>query len=217
MIISLKHNYIYVRTRKTGSSTIEWWLRQHLGPDDIVVKSSLECLWPVLRPGADVPDASGLITHVAAAQVMPLIREDLWNSAFKFTSERHPYEKAVSFAYFRLDQMKKSGKHERLEREAQDFESFLDRVVRGGLYTSFSHYSVDGKPVVDDFIRLESLVPDLQRIAARIGIPAPEELPRKRGKSRTDQRPATEILTQEQKEIVWDFCRPEFELLGYQR
>lgn len=217
MIISLRHNYVYVRTRKTGSSTIEWWLRQHLGPDDIVVKSSLDCLRPVLRPGADVPDADGLITHVSVSQVMPLIREDLWRAAFKFTSERHPYEKAVSFAYFRLDQMKKAGKHDKIERKAGDFDAYLDRVIKGGQYTSFSHYSVDGKPVVDDFIRLESLLPDLRRIASRIGVPLPEELPRKRGKSRTDQRPAKEILTQEQKDVVWSFCRPEFELLGYER
>lgn len=228
MIISLKHNYIYIRTRKTGSTTIEWLLRQHLGPEDIIVQSSLECLKPVLRPGAVIPDAADLkqhhehrqaavITHVAASEVIPLIRDDIWNAALKFTSERHPYEKAVSFAFYRLDRIKRAGKNEKTEEITRNFDKHLDRTVKAGQYTSFRYYSVDGKPVVDDVIKLESLKEDLQRIGARIGLAVPDELPRRRGKSRTDKRPAREILTAAQRDIVYEHCRPEFEFLGYER
>jgi hypothetical protein len=149
---------------------------------------------------------------------MPLVREDIWNGAFKFTSERHPYEKAVSYAYYRLDQMKNYADQSMADRTSADFAKYLDDVVRNGKYASFKYYSIDGRPVVDDFIKLESLRADLARIGARIGIPIPDELPRRRrGKSRPDMRPAREILSDEQKQIVWEHCRPEFELLGYER
>lgn len=217
MIISLKHNYIYVRTRKTGSSTIEWWLRQHLGPEDIVVKSSLDCLRPVTRPDVVIPEAAGLITHVSAAQVMPLVREDLWTSAYRFTSERHPYEKALSFAHYRLERLKKAGHEDKLEEKSQDFDKHLNRVVRSGKYASYPYYSLDGKPLVEDFIKLESFQQDLERVSERIGVPLPQELPRKRGNARADRRPAREVLTAEQQTTVYEHCKPEFDLLGYER
>lgn len=217
MIISLKHGYIYVRTRKTGSSTIEWLLKQHLGPDDIVVRESLECLRPLLKPGVEIPAADGLITHVPVSQVLPLVREDIWNSTFKFTSERHPYEKALSYAHYRLDRLRRAGQHDAAEHKMREFDDHLKRVVRGGNYASFRYYSVDGTPVVNDVIKLESFQSDLKRICDRFGIPVPEEMPRRRGKSRTDRRPAREVLSQEQRDIVYDFCRPEFEFLGYER
>jgi len=217
MILSLRHNYIYIRTKKTGSSTIEWLLTQNLGPEDIVVGKDLHCLGPLLKPGVRVPKLRVPPTHVAADQIKPLLRDDFWNGAFKFTSERHPYEKAVSLAYWRLERMGKTGRHKQQDKVSSNFGEYLDELVRSGKYSTFRYYSIDGEPAVDDFIRLESLKTDLERIAHRIGITIPDELPRKRGESRVDRRPAKEILSAEQKDIVWENCRREFEILGYER
>jgi hypothetical protein len=216
MIISLKHNYIYMRTRKTGSSSIESILRKNLGPDDIVVKESLETLEPILRPGAVIPDADGLITHVPVSEVKPLIREDLWDRMFKFTSERHPYEKVLSFAHYRLRQRGEL-KSELALAKFGGFAGFLDTIVNRGQYASFRYYSIDGKSVADDYIRLETMQEDMHRIGARIGVPMPEEMPHKRETERNDDRPAREILTDAQKQIVYEHCRHEFDVLGYER
>jgi hypothetical protein len=216
MIVSLKYRYIYIRPRKTGSSTIESILRGSLGPDDIVVHESFRTLLPVLKPGAELPPDKGLVTHTPASRIRPLIRDDIWDQFFKFTSERHPYEKALSFARHRL---RGRTTHDRWKdnRPAGDFAAFLDEVVRGGKYSTFRYYAIDGRPVVDDFIRLESLGDDIRRILARIGAPAPEKIPHKRKSEIDDGRPAREILTQEQRDIVFEHCRAEFELLGYER
>jgi hypothetical protein len=217
MIISLKHNYIYIRTRKTGSSTIESILRDNLGPDDIVVKETLETLEPILRPGASLPEVDeGLITHVSIATVKPLIREDVWDRSFIFTSERHPYDKALSFTNYRLEQMGDI-KRERKLSNAGGFEGFLDKTVRRGNYASFGYYSIDGKSVAHDYIKLETMRDDMHRIGARIGVPMPDEMPHKRETDRVEHRPAREVLSAEQKDIVYEFCKPEFELLGYER
>jgi hypothetical protein len=48
-----------------------------------------------------------------------------------------------------------------------------------------------------------------------LGIETPKELPRKKASYKLDDRPAAEILSDEQKSIVRDTCREEFELLGY--
>ena len=71
--------------------------------------------------------------------------------------------------------------------------------------------------VAEDYIRLETLHEDMHRIGARIGVPMPEEMPHKRETEREDNRPAREILTAEQKQAVYEHCRHEFDVLGYER
>jgi len=216
MILSLQHNYIYIRTKKTGSTTIEDVLSKALGRDDIVVGRQFRVLKPLLKPGANIPERrEGALapTHVAIDQIAPLLRRDFWDGAFKFTSERHPYEKAVSLAYMGWSK----GGDRRRKRANGDFGEYLDVVVQKGKYAGFPLYSIGGQSVVDDFIRLETLATDLQRIGKRLGIPIPVDLPRERSDSRADRRPAREILSDQQKEVVWNYCRREFEILGYEK
>lgn len=209
MILSILHNYIYIRTKKTGSSTIEAVLKRELGPDDVAVGTRFRALKPLMKPGAQLPErGSHAPTHVGIAEVQPILREEFWQNAFKFTSERHPYEKAVSLAHMRWA---------RMGQEGRDFAAVLDKTVRQGLYAGFPLYSIDGRPVVDEFIRLETLEADLRRIGRRIGVPIPDSLPKVRSEYRSDRRPAREVLSDKQKEIVWEHCSQEFELFGYDR
>jgi hypothetical protein len=219
MIISYHRNFIYIRTRKTASSTIEGILKQHLGPDDLFVgkgqirkprsggrrtnKTKVEA-----ANGETPDDVSG---HMNAAQIKSLVSDDFWNSCFKFTSERHPYEKAVSLANFNFGRLRSHGKA-----EGHDLSSFLDRVLESGRYRSFDLYSINGGVVVDDFIRYESLQADIRRICDRLGIALPDELPRKSTAAYAIKQPAKDILSDSQKLRIFNRCREEFELLGYE-
>jgi hypothetical protein len=213
MILSVRHNYIYVRTKKTGSTTIEAVLRASLGPEDVVIGRNFGVLKPLLKPGAEIPgrqQGSLAPTHVAIKEIGPLLCPEFWNTAFKFTSERHPYEKAVSLAY-----MGWSRSEDRQRRFDGSFDRYLDDVVHRGRYAGFPLYSIDGLLAVHDFIRVETLASDLKRIGNRLGIPVPDDLPRERADSRLDRRPANEILSDGQKQLVWRHCQREFEILGY--
>jgi hypothetical protein len=150
-----------------------------------------------------------------ADDIRAAVSPGFWAGAFKFTSERHPYEKAVSLAFYRY------GKRERIaakkgKRLSEDFAVVLDETVRTRLYKSFNFYAIDGQVVVDDFVRHETLESDLQRIGTRLGIAIPQQLPRKKAIYKLDDRPAAEILTAEQKRIIRETCREEFDLLGYE-
>lgn len=118
------------------------------------------------------------------------------------TSERHPYEKAVSLAYFTF-------------KSDTSFETHLDQVVRKRGYVSHPLYTIGGEVVVDEFIRLETLRDDMRRVADKLGLPIPNEIARTKSRTRLDQRPAREILSDAQKEMVYANCKKEFDLLGY--
>ncbi|MFL5236024.1 MAG: hypothetical protein ACJ8EL_00170 [Rhizomicrobium sp.] len=203
MIISYAHNFIYFRPKKTGSSTIVDVLRPSLGENDI----------SRVRSRGDSEGLNRL--HMKAEDVKNLVPPEFWRRSYKFASERHPYEKAVSLAFFRLaKQQQRRSKND--EAPMEDFLALLGRVVDGGEYRGFKYYTIGGTPVVDEFIRHESLERDLRHVAARLGLAVPDELPRSKGSFRLDPRPAREILSEEQRNTIFQKCLREFELLGYE-
>lgn len=202
MIVSFHHNFIYFRPKKTGSSAITEVLRPNLDDGDL----------------RRVPLGEGASRkqhlHSTASEAKAALPSEFWASAFKFASERHPYEKAVSLAFFKFG--KQQEKRFKGPDIAPRFVALLERVVQNGEYRGFDYYSIDGKTVVDDFVRHETFEADLRRIGARLGIAVPDEMPRRKASFRLDPRPARQILSDTQKETICRICREEFELLGYE-
>ena len=147
----------------------------------------------------------GCTGHMSASAVKDRVSQDFWESALKFASERHPYEKAVSLAHFQF------------RGEPDAFSAHLDAVVQHGKYHGHPVYTMNGEPVVDDWVLMNSLESDLDRIAERLGLPTPLAVPRARARTRADRTPAAEVLTTRQKRIVQNHCAPEFELFGWER
>jgi hypothetical protein len=232
MIISYSRNFIFIKTKKTAGTTVEAVLATGCGVEDIISKVSgdkypgSDLLIPgrksLARPeNVDESDDSddedellpkgsvhGFNAHSTAENARDLLDPAFWNSAIKITAERHPYEKAVSQAYYRM--FKRNPRN-------QPFAIHLQKTVHRGGYAGFRMWSADGKPVIDEFVRYEHLRNDLTRVCARLGIPMPAEIPVMKARTRVDRRPAREILTREQKDRVYENCREEFEILGYER
>ena len=214
MIVSYSRNFIFIKTFKAAGTTIEAVLASGCGPNDIITKAEGDTY-----PGSDIPisgrvgldkrhkNSRGFLTHMNAAKVRPKLDPGFWDNALKLTAERHPYEKAVSQAFFRLKRKPPN----------ESFEQFLDGVIDKGQYADFPMWSIDGKPVIDEFIRQENLEADLSRVCTQLGFAMPDELPRLKSRMRTDRRPAREILSDEQKRKIYDTCREDFEILGYER
>lgn len=153
-------------------------------------------------------ETGGWFTHMTAAQIRSRLEPDFWSRAFKFTIERHPYEKAVSQAYFSWSL--------RGAQSGLGFDAFFDRAVRLGPYFNSRFYLIDGRPALDRVLRYERLEEELREVAARLGLALPAALPRIKGAYRTDRRPAREILTGEQKSAIYERCREEFDFMGYE-
>lgn len=150
----------------------------------------------------DTSKRPGFGRHGGAKLAQRFAGEALWNSAYKFTIERHPYEKAVSLAWF--------------ERRQRDFAISLDSVLEHKRYRNFDLYAMDEKPVVDFIIRFEKLAEDTVIVEKAIGLDIVSRLPRQKSQHRLDPRPAREVLTEAQKKSVQATCREEFELFGYE-
>lgn len=90
MIISHRYKVIFIKTRKTAGSSIEKYLIDYLGPDDVCTGSDPD---KTLRLNTE--ETNG---HKSWQWIEKNYPEE-WKSYFKFAVERNPWDKLVS-AYF---------------------------------------------------------------------------------------------------------------------
>jgi Sulfotransferase family len=221
MLLSFEHNFVYVKTRKTASTSIEMLLSQFMtSAYDIVTTIDTGDDLVRLRDGVrarnhdvrgSVPDRRIVFrvqfwNHMSARQIKVRLEPELWDKVYKITSERHPYEKAVSSAYQRYANQGERG----------SFAACLDEVVARGRYRNFDLYTIGDRPVPDFIIRFESLQADMQQLLRQLSLPTDVPLPSAKSTHRKDRRLASEILSESQKARIRRCCAEEFKLFGYE-
>lgn len=229
MLVSHKHKFIFIRTKKTAGTSTEISLSRYCdGPDDIITKLPPhdQALRDELNIGPKnhlarwseygAYDVYRLLTqrrtkqrfskgHAGAAEVREKVGRDVWDSYFKFAFDRNPWDKTISNYYWRF-----RGKTGKL-----DLEEYFRRYT--GCFNQYNYpvYSIDGQVAVNFVGRYENLVEDLRHAMQQVGIEFDGWLPRAKGAARIDRRHYSEILSDEQREIIARHFAKEIELLGY--
>lgn len=240
MIASYSEGFIFIKTKKTASTSVEIVLSGWCSGRDVCTRLTAEdeiirrdygcgprnfCRDPELEQLHLETISGGEVDEIARSNRMlrnhmrfrphqsaMAVREelpDLWAKAFRFTISRHPYEVAVSQAFWKLSR--------RHGGDAAKWEEVLESIVETGAYANHELYMEEGQLLVDEVLAFERLWSELGQIAERLGKPFPDSPPRAKTSHRVDRRPAAEILTQSQKSRIAERCRVEFELMGYQR
>ncbi|MEP7240364.1 MAG: hypothetical protein ABI697_05715 [Devosia sp.] len=198
MIASFTNNFIFLKSAKTGSSSTEVVLAASCRDPDIVTPNEQT------KRGMNDRNWLGLSRFRSHEHARSARRKlpGLWERAFKFTVERHPYEKVVSQAYYRLPSF-------------PDFELALASVIRRGKFHSRAVYEIDGEVAVDEVIDYANLAPRLAELGAQWGHAMPAAMPRINSAQRKDRRPAVEILTEAQKAEIYEGARVVFDRMGF--
>jgi hypothetical protein len=232
LIISHKHRFIFLKTRKTASTSTELVLFPECGPEDIVTPlTPTELTRKVghrarnhLRPISPL-DPRPLVhkhfrrvegwkwrdyhDHIKAADVRDYVGEKVWRSYFKFAFDRNIYDRQVSWFHYRTKTAKSKARW-------PDFDTFLHQSPRARM-DNFEIYTIDGKLAVDFIGRYETLADDLKTVLETIGLPVPAELPM----AKRDVRPASsrryrEYYNDERRALVEDWYRGELELFHHE-
>ena len=228
MIVSHKHKFIFLKTKKTAGTSIELALSRLCGPDDVITPLTaideaqraggrgaqnwrLHGWWGSPRPiwqrrwwkfsGEDY----GFYNHMPAAEAKALLNDDkACRSYFKFAFDRNPWDRQVSFY------------HHRYRREAKPppFADFIRKDRRARL-NNFEIYSIDGELAVDFVGRYETLEADLKHALEQVGLSLDRELPRAKTTFRRDERPYRDYYDGSTRDIVGGWYRREIELLDY--
>jgi hypothetical protein len=226
MIISHDHKFIFLKTNKTASTSIEAILCKFCGERDVITPFRTDNenarlgrgpqnyriehplkperpLWRKLlrRPERYWHPSVGFYEHMPAWRIRDYVGEDVWRGYFKFAFERNPWDRQVSWYLYKT---KSKGVR-------PSFESFLrDRTK--AFVGNFDIYSLNGEVCVDFLGRYENLQADFGSVLEKLGLDAPQHFPRTNVADRGDYRnyysPATRA-------VVADWYANEIELFGY--
>jgi hypothetical protein len=115
MIISHKYEFIFVKTRKTAGTSIEYYLAQHCGPDDVLTQIGqgihdghdaqnhngfFNPAKEILQFGPDLNDLKltyddlvrqdPFYNHLEANRIRARVPKNIWDDYFVFCFERNP-------------------------------------------------------------------------------------------------------------------------------
>jgi hypothetical protein len=194
MILSHKHKFIYIKTFKTGSTSIETALSAVCGRDDVITEASEQLRGhrqqaaqnyriehPVkpqrslikrvlLRPEKHYHPTVGYYEHMPAWRIRTYCGEDVWRNYFKFTFERNPWDRQVSWYHYKTKN--------RSERFKPSFSRF-NRDAKRAYVENWDLYTMEDDGIVADFVgRYESLDADFETVLERIGLAGQVQLPR---------------------------------------
>jgi hypothetical protein len=212
MVISHSRRFIFLRTQKTGGSSLSHALRATLQPEDYRAhrrlplwqkRLGLRSRWPKTRFGGPF----GLTQHATARQVRRFVGEEAWRGYFKFAVERNPWDRQLSLYHQRCA---KRGRRPDFRR---DMASPWWRATHHVRLDNWSVYAIGEKVVADRVLRYEELEETLPALMTELGV-GPLELPRLRSGHRP-KRDYREEYDGPTRELVARWYRREIEAFGY--
>jgi len=233
MIISHEHKFIFLKTRKTGGSSLELALRKLCGPDDVITPIGDEeelrqrslnydgrapqnwqvhSWWRSPQPlfkrywlKASAKDY-GFYNHIPANDARMLLKDDaIWNNYFKFAFERNPWDRQVSAYFFRY----------RKSKNPPSFSEYMHRPRRAWI-NNYDIYSIDNEVCVDFVGRFENLSDDFGKVLKTVGLSFDAPLPQAKTDFRRDAKHYRRHYDEETRELVRKWYGREIALLGYE-
>lgn len=199
MIISHKYKFVFIKTMKTAGTSIEVFLSQACGPEDVVTPITPAVEGHVCR------NHSGFYNHMPGCAIREKLPHSVWDGYLKFCVERNPWDKVIS--------------HFAMNRARMDSSLTLGRYIQEGAFpTDWGKYTeVDSTSLlVDRILRYETLSEDLAVLFKELGIPYQGSLGvAAKSEYRTDRRHYRELLSAEQAGIISRAFSREIALHGY--
>lgn len=234
MILSHKHKFIFLKTKKTAGTSIEIGLTELCGDDDVItpLTEADERLrsgergaqnwrqhgwWNSPRPFRQrrmfktAAQDYGFYNHMTAAAAKALINDDdIWRSYFKFAFDRNPWDRQVSWYFYKT----------KSKRKRPSFERFMSSRRRAYV-NNHDIYRLDGtrdaELAVNFLGRYENLQEDLNKALEEAGVEQRIEVPKVNVTPNKDEtRDYRSYYSEELREMIAAWYAPEIKLLGYE-
>jgi len=220
MIISHKHKFIFVRTEKTGGTSLRRSLGEICDPGDMFTGR-----YQTLPPLGHVPwrNAQGMLrrrfpkyfgfhAHGTIGQVKSIIGHRIFNDYFKFAIERNPWDRQVSLYAHRKKQYQ-PGKEFNFDK---DISSLWFRSTEYVRLHNWEIYTINNQIAVDKVIRYENLSEEISEVMSLLGISEALKMPRKRSGYRNDGGNYRPLYSDRTRDLVARWYRREIQAFGYE-
>jgi hypothetical protein len=229
MIISHTHKFIFIKSLKTAGTSIEAALSNQCGGNDVVVPindfgHNRDTDGQFVHRAMNADDYYRKIgQHVDAPTIKSREPAEVWDSYFKFSIVRNPWDRALSYFFWDKRQEPSIRPQKRfyhyLGVPFDEFEiikdQFSDYIKRRTLENNDRFYIIDSKPCVDFVIRYEHLEEDFTEVCKRVGIPA-SSIPHLKTGIRKKSRHFTEYYDEITRDIVAELHSSDLRFFGYE-
>jgi hypothetical protein len=229
MIISHKHRFIFLKTMKTASSSIEIALSTQCGPEDIITPTRGDLgeqrtipeqnyrinhplvpkrpLWRrvLRRPERHYHPTVGYYEHMPAWRIKAYVGDDIWRRYYKFAFVRNPWDRQLSFYFYKT----------RNEKPRRSFDAFM-RSKRRAIVESREIYTVDDAIAVDFLGRYENLEAHFKQALIDIGLDPTIALPEANVSNKPKHRSYRDSYNERTRVLVADWYAQEIAEQGYE-
>ena len=200
MIISHKYKFIFIKTRKTAGSSISNVLRKYLGPTDIADGDWVDGL----EPYNVTYEKNRMDGHQTCKWIAKSFPKE-WDTYYKFTIERNPWEKVIS-GYNFYKQIDVKGLPDTIT-------EFLTWEKKKWIPVDWGWYTVNSQVVVDQIIDYSNLHNDFKDLMEKLNVPYENELGQTRMKQYSDKK--VYAYTEEDHKLIKSLFRNEIRHFGY--
>lgn len=215
MLVSHRKRFIYTKTAKTASTSVEvyfepWCLapgewsfsdarEEHVGPEGIIGYRGTE------------PGSRTWVNHLSAKRIRRQLGADTWDRYFKFCVVRNPFDLLISAFWFR----RARGRLEVAE-NADDVTAFRDWLAEEIPVIGRHQYMIEDRFALDHYIVYGRLMAGIEAVCTRLEVPfEPEKVPRLKTQHRDRSLPIGAYYTRALKQRVEDAYALEIEKFGF--
>ncbi len=239
VIISHRHRFIFIKTRKTAGSSLEIGLSRICGTEDVITPLSGQRGEEELRrtEGGIGPinhhkrigehcgfkEWRRLLLkgrraeygeHSTAAEIRRYIDDTIWSNYYRFSIERNPWDRALSRYWWQ--------KHRWEEKGRTDFPGLSEYLAwlerhKPHWISNWDHYAIGDTIAVDRVLHYENLAGELESLRRDLAIDGDISLPQQRAKGglRQEKRHYSEVLSAADRALIERLCHREITAFGY--
>jgi hypothetical protein len=215
MLVSHVKKFIFIKPIKTASTSVEMYFQRWCldDPDQVVDELTEQLVGEAGIIGYRGWTAKGnwWYNHMPADLLRERIGHETWNSYYKFTMVRNPYERAISLFYWLIE-------HKRIVCPDTDIKQQFVWFLKSSreFVSDTIRYVIDDNYCHDAIIRYENLLEDIESVCRHLEI---EWIPEKLGEYKSGVRPLTGtieyLLNDESIEYINRSCAFEFKKFDY--
>jgi hypothetical protein len=231
MLISHKHKFIFTKTVKTAGTSVEIYFEPYcMAPQE----------WQCLHGRDEYESEYGVIgfrgknqgsqkwwAHMPAISIRDLVGDESWNSYFKFTIIRNPFDKLISGWYHFIKPeisiyekiqflLRNPSSLKFLKIKKFDIPLFRNWICSGGKIKDRDKYLIGDLECVDFFIRYEALAEDIQKVCGILSFPwEPARIGAFKKGHRIESIKLTEFYNEKTRKIVASEYAWELKRFGY--
>lgn len=226
MLISHTHKFIYTKTTKTASTSVEAYFERFcMRPGEWEPKhlrDAYESEIGVIGYRGYHPEGKKWINHMPARMIRDAVGADVWGGYFKFCVIRNPWDKAIS-AFEHLGKTHQlppglEGDEFRAHYADHDDEQlrFLHWLKTVGSSVDRGAYLIDGQLCMDDMIRYENLQDDMRRVCAKLSLAwEPSFLPEYKTEYRRSEATVKRLYMSPAKDLIAQAFAFEIDAFSY--